>query len=201
MTFANHSPVDDDTTYPALRFERFFGLRDIGQRWAMPNGMTMKAVEAELKREVIFLDNGPPSQEKTQSFLQRSACGQSYARAFNALNPRLSAIQADWDNWKHLRGFLHGVTSGFNEDDINEWIHGRTDAYECDPLRNRIAAQFYRNPEKSWYPESLREKFNDRARIYSPLLLAHIHWIPCTKTIRRINEQLDAKVIHKKLSL
>jgi len=194
MNSASHHFAEDDSTTPALRFERLFGLRDIGRRWVMPGGLTLAAMERDLKRDILSLADidAPPSREKEERQRHRLEKGRRYAEIFNTLNPDLRRVQTDWDNWKHLRGFIHGATSGFNADDINEWIHGRVDAFECDLIRKRIFAEFQKDPAQSWYPDNLREKFSSHANPPA-LLLAQLNWIPCTKTILRINEQLDLK--------
>lgn len=196
---ADPAATPDDSTTPALRFERLFGLENIGRRWIMPGGATMMAVEAQLKQGVISLDDDNDAtlaeahatghRHQVEKFRR----GLDYARIFNHLNPALRPVQVDWDNWGQLRGFLHGVTSGFNEDDLENWIQGGRYTAECQTLQKRIAAEFYKVPEKSWYPESLREKFSARATPCPPLLLAQMCWFPCAKTIRNIHQQFDRK--------
>jgi hypothetical protein len=193
------APLVEDSTYPALRFERLFGLQNIGQHWAMPGGKTMLGVQDRLWRNVIYFDHDQnPSLAEAKATgntqkIYKFERGQRYARIFNHLNPALAAIPFDQEDWRHLRGFLHGVVSGFNADDIEDWIHNRTDRAGCEILRKRIAAQFYTPQQESWYPQHLREKFQSRATPCQSLLLAQISWLPGARTIQAINDQLDKK--------
>lgn len=196
----HQTPQEHDETYPALKFQRHFGLRDIGCEWTMPDGKTMYETEQALWYNEILALNFPIETILTPELAaQRSDIADTFDRAhkiadtLRALNPALRDIDVDPANWGELRGFIHGVVSGFNTDDIQYWIKGGRRGADLDGLRDRIYNESRKKPEESWYPQSLTDKFNGFAHAMGVDRIAFIYWVPCPKTIGRIHAQLDEK--------
>ncbi len=198
------STPEGNESYPALQFEELFGLHGIGAQWLMPDRKTMKAVESELWQQNILTLNIDRKTLLTNELAAtypviatRFRKAKGYARVFNALNPQLETIQFDKNSWRHLRGFLHGVVSGFNTDDIAAWIDKTLNNHEeTNALKERIIQQYNTAASKSWYPLTLRKEFDRLAQegiYHNRITLAGIQWEPCPKTIQNIHSQLDKK--------
>lgn len=190
---------NDDRSYPAPWFERLFGLSGIGVRWVMLGGKSMKEMEDQLLNEGLlnrYGTNGetvikPEDCGNAQQVAAKLNEAQKYARIFIDLNPALQSARFDPDDWEQLKGFLWGVTSGLNVDDINAWNENNFDRAMIGALRRRIADEYQKEPENSWYPQALREQFQ---KVSGPQeIIAAIRWVPSAQTIGKINDQLDQK--------
>lgn len=89
-----------------------------------------------------------------------------YVDIFKSLNPELGQIGIDPDNWEQVRGFVHGVVSGFNVHDVNAWVTQTLDYQLKDKLRERMM------------------DFEGECEM---------QWIPSPATIQKISKQLDAR--------
>lgn len=133
---------------------------------------------------VLDVDSNP-------QVVQKFAKAMAYLEDFTKLNPDLASIQFHKNDWKALRGVLHGVVSGFNIDDIEVWANGVRNNAEKAKLMHRIIQQFSK-PEmldSANCPRGLRQCFLDAAGENFSI----INWIPCSKTIENIQAQLDSK--------
>jgi len=200
LILKNASSDEHDDTYPALQFERYFGLRDIGRTWQMPGGISMAAMERQLWG-CGFLDYDisndtiltTATAEQYPAIAMRFATAQQLATDFIDLNPDLRRVDFDPTHWEQIKSFILGVTSGFNSNDIQYWLKGGRRTPELEQLRQRIYSQCFNAPEQSWYPQDLKAKFNEGAYGLGPDVISLVHWVPCPQTIVQINTQLDQK--------
>jgi hypothetical protein len=158
MTVNKHLPYNA----PAQMFEARYGVSGISREYRMPAGRSMMEMEALLWDEV-FEDSVDP-------MAQRMERGRHYVAAFKALNPELRNITVDPDDYVAVRDFLHGVTSGFNPDDIEFRLHA-PDADQCCEQISRITNIL------------VRQEFYD----------ANVAWFPSPQTAALIVEQLETR--------
>ena len=198
-----HNVEPKDLSNPALEFATHFDMPDIGVAWVMPDGLDLKTMEARLWHEGLLnhdfpLDTTltPVTAVRSPAIAEAFARAQYYADIFIALNPRLAAVTFDSANWDSLRGFIHGVVSGFNEDDLQSWIDKTIDYNLIDSLRHRIADEFRKAAGESIYPQALRRHFMDAAasgRDVHKIDVAYIYWAPSPATIAKITAAFDAR--------
>jgi hypothetical protein len=178
---------DDDSSYPALRFERLFELENIGRGWTMPDGISMKEMEDRMWQDVLI------SAWDHACFQEESS---KLMKVFNQLNPELTSIDVNMNDHMSIRGFLHGIVSGFNAKDIDAFINNKRASGAEKDLEERILKEYQKPPHKSWYPHELREEFAELTRRgvrYPPQMLARVSWVPAADTIKNIQAQLDLK--------
>lgn len=197
-----------DDSYPALKCARLLGLRDIGVNWRMPDNLTMSETEASLWDNGILdchIDLQLRRRSGVASLFNQAA---DYADAFTALNPDLKSVSFNRDLWRDMRGFIHGVVSGFNLDDITLWVKDDFCEKErarklTEKLHGRIIAEYHKPLEKSRYPQELRMAFmkQQQIRILSDRELSCVRWAPHSRTVEKISRQLDAKWGASPLSL
>ena len=207
--FLSEHPGSDES-YPALRFERHFGLYNIGVQWKMPNGKTMKEVEHELWNNGVLNHSFDINTVLTPAIAASCpAIEHKFEKAvklreiFNALNPELKTVKLDTKNWDQLRGFIHGVVSGLNKDDIQGWIDGTLDYELNNNLAEIIIEQYFLPPGESWYPQTLRDEFNEMAQQCTGIsreLIAGKHWVASATTIQKIHTQLNEKHNYRPLA-
>jgi hypothetical protein len=147
---------------PARMFEARYGVEGISRIYSMPAGRTMEEMEA-LLWDLVFEDSFDPMAE-------RMAVGRRYVAAFKALNPELEGIYVDLQDYVAVRDFLHGVTSGFNPDDIDFNLNTHC-ADQCCENISRISRML------------LQQEFRD----------ANIAWLPSPQTAEIIIEQLETR--------
>lgn len=146
----------------AAEFEQQTGLTGIAGRWSFPGGMTAKAMESLVRKH----DNAILSGNIT---LQD--CNRIFRDIWDQLtrcNPDLNRLQIDENDLQTLRHAIMGVASGFNYDDIEEFIHiGGGDVRKEDP--------------------AYRTFFDHIQRMAG----TGIYWIPSLKTLREIERQIN----------
>lgn len=211
MREAKRFPSGNDDTYPALRFQRLFQMEEqnIGRRWRMPNGMSMLDAEKALWKnkvlelwEAFSLDTYLTSEiaENHPEVAARFALASNIADAFILLNPDLRTVDFDRKHWHELRGFLHGVVSGFNTDDLQAWIDGTINYPLVSELQDYIREQFHAPESESVYPPQLRAQFNARAHEDNVYLDYEVHgllWAPSEITVYRIFDTFEARRVFK----
>ena len=207
MQKAEIFPPAEDDTYPALKFQRLFQMEDknIGRKWRMPNGMSMAAVEQAMWKSGLLelwddclLETRLTSDlaEKNPKIAERFGLAENIADALILLNPELRDVSFDRAHWHELRGFLHGVVSGFNTDDLQAWIDKSINYPMIDELQDYIRQEFYAPEAESIYPTSLRRHFNAKVSAGHPYVEYELHavlWAPSERTIYRIFDELEAR--------
>ncbi|HIF25140.1 MAG TPA: hypothetical protein EYQ41_03090 [Micavibrio sp.] len=207
MREAKIFPPAEDDTYPALKFQRLFQMEDrnIGRSWRMPNGMSMVAVEQAMWKSGLLelwddclLETRLTSDlaEQKPRIAERFALAENLADTFILLNPELRDVSFDRAHWYELRGFLHGVVSGFNPDDLQAWIDKTINYPLIDELQDYIRQEFYAPESQSTYPPSLRRYFNEKVAAGHPYVDYELHavlWAPSEKTVYRIYDELEAR--------
>jgi hypothetical protein len=190
MTEAKEKPIEH-CLQPSLSFQAYFDLEGIGNNWIMPEGKSLAEMETQLWKEGAF-----STSHGSNSASQHRTLPQYYADTFLKLNPELHAVELDRNDPYEVRHFIHGVVSGFNADDIKDWISRKPKHVdEKERLIDRFKAEFDKAASQSWYPSDYRDMVQ--------LLLAYgversdstcpMSWMPSLHTIESIHRQCDEK--------
>lgn len=154
--------LQDDVPFfmPAVEFEKKTGLKHIAKQWVLPAGDVMKELDIFL-RHVRFCDLENSTSQKFHKFLL------PVWRDLKKHNPELETLAVNEKNFKEIGYAVRGVISGFNLDDIDDFLHVGT--YK-DRMQDLAYKELYDHIKKT---------------------VATIEWVPSMKTLQKIEQQIN----------
>lgn len=118
----------EDSRYPALAFARANGLRGIGQRYVIPNGLSAVELEDRIWARTFGLwpratTWNPNGRHKTSVPTHTPFHLRQLWQQMKDLNPALHKLRVRANTTDAVLTALTGVTSGFNLNDIQYYLN------------------------------------------------------------------------------
>ena len=177
------NPARTDNQKSAVSFENKYGVKDISQQYAMPEGISQDELWA-LRRFAIISDNVTTDKQFDDIFAK-------IWTVLVASNPDLQKLNALVLNNEHRYDAVSGVLSEYNVDDVAYLLStpqlGQPDTHET-WLQAREAMQ--NGPEYKKASKAFNRAALEPQKGFTEILT----WMPAPVTLRRMEKQFKSKL-------